>query len=59
MDTSNLSQLETSVSKILQSYQALQKENQQLRVDRDGLIEKNKLASSKIEAMITKLKELG
>ncbi len=59
MDTSNLSQLESSVSKMLENYQSLQKENQQLRLDRDSLIEKNKLASSKIEAMITKLKELG
>ncbi|MCW8879781.1 MAG: hypothetical protein OQJ89_06670 [Kangiellaceae bacterium] len=59
MDTSNLSQLEVSVSKLLEMYQTLQQENQQLRTDRDSLIEKNKLASSKIEAMISKLKELG
>ena len=59
MDTSNLSQLESNVSKLLAMYQTLQKENRQLRVDRDSLIEKNKLASNKIEAMISKLKELG
>ena len=59
MDTSNLSQLEDSVSKMLKIHQALRKENLQLRVDRDGLIEKNKLASQKIETMICKLKELG
>lgn len=59
MDTSNLSQLESSVSKMLENYQAIQKENKRLKLDRDSLIEKNKLASSKIEAMITKLKELG
>ena len=59
MDTSNLSQLEGSVSKMLESFQALQKENRQLRLDRDNLIDKNKLASKKIEAMIGKLKELG
>jgi cell division protein ZapB len=59
MDTSNLSQLEGSVSNMLEMHLALQKENQQLRLDRDGLIEKNKLASQKIEAMISKLKELG
>ena len=59
MDTSNLSQLETSVSKMLKQQQVLQHENQQLRADRDNLIEKNKLASHKIEAMIAKLKELG
>jgi uncharacterized protein (TIGR02449 family) len=59
MDTSNLSQLEGSISKMLEIHLALQKENKQLRVARDGLIEKNKLASQKIEAMISKLKELG
>lgn len=59
MDTSNLSQLESNVSKLLAMYQNLQKENRQLQVDRDNLIEKNKLASGKIEAMISKLKELG
>ena len=59
MDTSNLSQLEGSVSKLLTSYQRLQQENRQLRVDREKLIEKNKLASGKIEAMISKLKELS
>ncbi len=58
MDTSNLSQLEGSISKLLQMHQALQKENRQLRMDKDTLVEKNKLASSKIEAMINKLKEL-
>lgn len=59
MDTSNLSQLEGSVSKLLAMYQTLQQENRQLRLDRDNLIEKNKLASNKIEAMISKLKDLG
>jgi cell division protein ZapB len=59
MDTSNLSQLEGSVSKMLDMYQALQAENRQLKIDRDSLIEKNKLASQKIETMIDKLKELG
>lgn len=59
MDTSNISQLEGSVSKLLAMYQTLQQENRQLRLDRDNLIEKNKLASNKIEAMISKLKDLG
>jgi len=44
---------------MLEMYQALQKENRQLRMDRDSLVEKNKLARGKIEAMISKLKELG
>ncbi len=59
MDISNLSQLEGSVSKMLEMNLALQKENRQLRTDREGLIEKNKLAGQKIEAMIKKLKDLG
>jgi len=59
MTTSNLSQLEGSLSKLLQSFDALQSENRQLRVDRQNLLDKNKLASGKIEAMIEKLKEIG
>ncbi|TQV71015.1 cell division protein ZapB [Aliikangiella marina] len=59
MDTSNLSQLESSVSKLLSKFETLQKENRQLRHDRDSLVEKNKLASEKIEAMISKLKEMA
>lgn len=59
MDTSNLSQLEVSVAKMLKMYNALEKENRQLKVDKESLIEKNQLASEKIESMIAKLKELG
>lgn len=59
MNTSNLSQLETSVSKILKMYKTLEKENRQLKLDKKGLMEKNQLASEKIEAMISKLKKLG
>ncbi|MET1256151.1 DUF904 domain-containing protein [Aliikangiella maris] len=59
MDNSNLSQLESSITKLLAAHQALIKENRQLRLDRDNLIEKNKLASEKIEAMISKLKSKG
>lgn len=58
MDTSNLSQLEGSVSKLLRLYLSLQLENRQLKQERDSLLEKNKLASTKIEAMISKLKEV-
>lgn len=58
MDTSNLSQLEDNISRMLEMYQTLQKENRQLRLERDNLVEKNKLASGKIEAMINKLKQL-
>lgn len=59
MDISNLSQLEDSVTKMLEMNMALQNENRQLRGDRESLIEKNKLAGQKIEAMIKKLKEIG
>jgi cell division protein ZapB len=59
MTTSNLSQLESSVSKLLETCETLQTENRQLRIDRQNLLDKNKLASGKIEAMIEKLKEIG
>ncbi len=59
MTSSNLSQLETSVSKLLETCDSLKSENQQLRADRRSLLDKNKLASGKIEAMIDKLKELS
>ncbi len=59
MTTSNLSQLENSVSKLLQTCDTLKSENRQLRLDRQNLLDKNKLASGKIEAMIEKLKEIN
>jgi cell division protein ZapB len=59
MTTSNLSQLEGSVSKLLETCDTLKNENRQLKLDRQNLLEKNKLASSKIEAMIEKLKEIN
>ncbi|MFT6732553.1 MAG: hypothetical protein ACJAS9_000734 [Polaribacter sp.] len=59
MTTSNLSQLESSISKLLESSESLQQENRQLRADRQNLLDKNKLASGKIEAMIKKLKEIN
>lgn len=59
MTTSNLSQLENSVSKLLDTCDTLKKENRRLKNDRQNLLEKNKLASNKIEAMIEKLKEIS
>ncbi len=59
MTTSNLSQLEGSVAKLLKSFDKLQSENRQLKLDRQNLLDKNKLASGKIEAMIEKLKEIS
>ena len=58
MTTSNLSQLEGSISKLLETCDTLKNENRQLKLDRQNLLDKNKLASSKIEAMIEKLKEI-
>ncbi len=59
MDNSDLLQLEGSVSKLLKQFQKLKNENRQLKADKDNLIEKNKTASNKIEAMISKLKEIS
>jgi len=59
MITSNLSQLESSVSKLLETCDSLKTENRQLKLERQSLLEKNKLASGKIEAMIDKLKEIS
>ena len=59
MIKSNISNLEGSVSKLLDSYDALQLENKQLRIDRQNLLDKNKQASAKIESMIDKLKEVS
>jgi cell division protein ZapB len=59
MTTSNLSQLESSISKLLETCESLHSENRQLRLDRQSLLDKNKLASGKIEAMIEKLKEIS
>jgi len=59
MTTSNLSQLESSVSKLLETCDSLKTENRQLKLEHQSLLEKNKLASGKIEAMIGKLKEIS
>ena len=59
MTTSNLSQLESSVLKLLEACDSLKNENRQLKLERQSLLEKNKLASGKIEAMIDKLKEIS
>jgi len=59
MDTSNLSQLEERVSQMLQVCQQLQQENRRLKADRDILLDKNRVASQKIEAMIEKLKKMS
>jgi cell division protein ZapB len=60
-----LTALETKLDQLLQLCECQQKENQQLREketdwlrERARLIEKNELARTRVEAMITRLKSL-
>jgi cell division protein ZapB len=60
-----LTALETKLDQLLQLCERQQKENQQLREketdwlrERARLIEKNELARTRVEAMITRLKSL-
>ncbi len=65
MPTSKTNQLETQLDDLLARHQSLRDENQKLHSsttaleeERSKLIEKNELATSKIEAMIDRLKNL-
>lgn len=65
MPTSNTNQLETQLDDLLARYKNLREENQKLRssttqleTERSKLLEKNELATSKIEAMISRLKKM-
>ncbi len=65
MPTSNTTQLETQLDDLLARYKTLREENQDLRssttqleTERSKLLEKNELATSKIEAMISRLKDM-
>jgi len=65
MPTSNTNQLETQLDDLLARYKTLREENQDLRssttqleTERSKLLEKNDLATSKIEAMISRLKNM-
>ena len=65
MPTSNTNQLETQLDDLLVRYKTLREENQtlrssttQLKTERSKLLEKNELATSKIEAMIARLKNM-
>jgi len=64
-DSDQLSQLEQQVEELLVLTQVLSKENRALRTqqknwstERAKLIEKNELAKSRVESMITRLKAL-
>ena len=63
MESLNTNQLENQLDALLARYQALRDENKELRtsattlqLERSKLLEKNELATSKIEAMIGRLK---
>ncbi len=65
MPTSKANQLENQLDNLLSRYQVLRDENKNLRtstsqleVERSKLLEKNELATSKIEAMINRLKKM-
>ena len=64
-ETEQLSQLEQQIDELLVLTQVLSKENRALRAqqknwstERAKLIEKNELAKSRVESMITRLKAL-
>lgn len=66
MENSELSQLEGRVEQLLERFNQLQQENRALKVkqdeliaDRARLLEKNKLATEKIESIVTRLKSMG
>lgn len=65
MTTPSLTQLEEKLDRLIQLCEQLQLENQSLREregnllrERSKLVEKNETARSKVEAMITRLKNL-
>ena len=64
-DSDQLQQLESQIDELLSLTQTLSKENRALRAqqhnwstERAKLIEKNELAKSRVESMITRLKAL-
>jgi len=65
MTSLNTEQLEEQLDALLERYQSLKDENKLLRTtenalqsERSKLLEKNELATSKIEAMIDRLKSM-
>ncbi|MEE4244384.1 MAG: TIGR02449 family protein [Kangiellaceae bacterium] len=66
MENSEISQLEGRVDQLLKRFHQLQTENRSLKVkqeeliaDRARLLEKNKLATDKIESIVTRLKKMS
>jgi cell division protein ZapB len=65
MENSELSQLEGRVEQLLKRFHQLQQENRSLKAkqneliaDRARLLEKNRLATDKIESIISRLKSM-
>ncbi|PWK53733.1 TIGR02449 family protein [Pleionea mediterranea] len=65
MENSEISQLEGRVDQLLERFHQIQQENRSLKVkqdeliaDRARLLEKNKLATEKIESIVTRLKTM-
>ncbi len=66
MDNSEIFQLEGRVDQLLKRFNQLQQENRSLKVkqeelisDRARLLEKNKLATDKIESIVSRLKSMS
>jgi cell division protein ZapB len=65
MESSGTEQLEQQLDSLIQRYQELRDENRKLRTSKDELegersklLDKNELATAKIEAMINRLKSM-
>lgn len=65
MESSGTEQLEQQLDSLIQRYQELRDENRKLRTTKDELegerkklLDKNELATAKIEAMINRLKSM-
>ena len=65
MESAGTEQLEQQLDSLIQRYQDLREENRKLRTSKDALegeseklLEKNEMATAKIEAMINRLKSM-
>ena len=65
MESAGTEQLEQQLDSLIQRYQELREENRKLRTNKDELegerqklLDKNEMATAKIEAMINRLKSM-
>ena len=65
MESAGTDQLEQQLDSLIQRYQDLREENRKLRTSKDALegerqklLDKNEMATAKIEAMINRLKSM-